>query len=73
MDSNNQQAFLELVRAGLWEKDAHLSQYSDVDYSEVLRLAEEQAVVGLVAARLEHVVDMRIPQIWAVCRTDDTT
>ena len=64
--SNNQQAFLELVRAGLWEKDAHLSQYGDVDYSEVLRLAEEQAVVGLVAAGLEHVVDVKIPQVWAL-------
>ena len=64
--SNNQQAFLELVRAGLWEKEARLSQFGDIDYAEVLRLAEEQAVVGLVAAGLEHVVDVKIPQVWAL-------
>ena len=64
--SNNQQAFLELVRAGLWEKEARLAQFGDIDYAEVLRLAEEQAVVGLVAAGLEHVVDVKIPQAWAL-------
>ena len=25
------QAFLELLRAGLWEKEARLSQYKDID------------------------------------------
>lgn len=64
--SNNQQAFLELVRAGLWEKEASLSQFGDIDYAEVLRLAEVQAVVGLVAAGLEHVVDVKVPQMWAL-------
>lgn len=66
MVSNNQKAFLELVRAGLWEKEARLSQFGDIDYAEVLRLAEEQAVVGLIAAGLEHVVDVKIPQVWAL-------
>lgn len=62
MASINQQAFFELVRAGLWEKEARLSQYKDIDYSQVLHLAEMQAVVGLVAAGIEHVVDTKVPQ-----------
>ena len=57
--NNNQQAFIALVRSGLWEKeDLHVST-RDVDFSEVYRLAEEQAVVGLVAAGIEHVKDIK--------------
>ena len=52
---------MELVRAGLWEKEARLLQLKDIDYTRVLSLAEEQSVVGLVAAGLEHVVDVKIP------------
>ena len=63
---NNQQAFFALMRAGLWEKEARLSLYNDIDFSEVYRIAEEQSVVGLVAAGLEHVADMRVPQQWAL-------
>lgn len=60
--SNNQKAFLALVRAGLWEKDVRLSQYGSIDFNEILRLAEEQSVVGLVAACIEHVVDVKLPK-----------
>ena len=66
MLSNNQKAFFELVRAGLWEKDAQLSQYIDIDFGEIYRLAEEQSVVGLVAAGLEHVKDVKPPQSVAL-------
>lgn len=66
MNSNNQQVFFALVRAGLWEKDVQLLPYGEVDYAEVMRLAQEQVVVGLVAAGLEHVTDMRVPQVWAL-------
>lgn len=59
---NNQQAFLALVRAGLWEKEAKLLPFKEIVFSEVFRLAQEQSVSGLVAAGLEHVVDTRIPQ-----------
>lgn len=55
---NNLKAFLELVRAGFWEKEARLTQSGKVDYDEVMRLAEEQSVVGLVTAGLEH-IDVR--------------
>lgn len=50
---NNTKAFLELVRAGLWEKEARLSQFGKVDYEDIMRLAEEQSVVGLVTAGIE--------------------
>lgn len=60
----NQQAFFELLRAGLWEKEARLSLFEGIDYSAILNLAEEQSVVGLVTAGMEHVVDAKVPQEW---------
>lgn len=60
--NNNIKAFLELVRAGLWEKEACLLSFGEVDYEVVMRLAEEQSVVGLVTSGLEHVTDVKIPQ-----------
>lgn len=59
---SNQEAFLELVRAGLWEKESRLSQFDNIDYATILKLAEEQSVVGLVTAGLEHVVDVKVPK-----------
>lgn len=58
-----QSAFFALLRAGLWEKEVQLLPYGEIDYSEVMRLAEEQSVVGLIAAGIEHVVDVKVPQI----------
>ena len=55
-----------MVRAGLWEKEVRLSQFDKIDFKEIYRLAEEQSVVGLVAAGLEHVVDIKIPQEIAI-------
>ena len=60
--NNNQKAFFALVKAGLWEKEVRLSPFGDIDFNIVYRLAEEQSVVGLVAAGLEHVVDFKAPQ-----------
>lgn len=60
--NNNQIAFLKLISAGLWEKDARLLPLGKVDYNEVMSLAEEQSVVGLVTAGLEHIVDTSIPK-----------
>lgn len=57
--SNNQQAFLALVRAGLWGKEVQLASFGQIDFNEVYRLAEEQSVVGLVASGLEHVEDVK--------------
>lgn len=53
------EAFFALVRAGLWEKEVQLQPYGDIDFSEVLQLAEEQSVVGLIAAGLEKITDIK--------------
>ena len=58
----NTRAFLALVKAGLWERDVELQDCSDIDFAEVLRLGEEQAVQGLVAAGLDHVKDQKPPK-----------
>ena len=62
MVDNNQQAFFALLNAGLWGTDVKLLQCGSVVFSEVQRLAEEQAVLGLVAAGLEHVIDTKVPK-----------
>jgi hypothetical protein len=59
---SKQQAFFALVEAGLWEKDVRLSTFHKIDFQEVNRLAEEQAVIGLVAAGMEHVTDVKVPK-----------
>lgn len=60
--SNYFEAFLALVRAGLWEKDVELRKYGATDFTEIMRLSEEQSVVGLVTAGLEHDTDVNVPQ-----------
>ena len=60
----NNEAFLALVRAGLEFQDSS-SKFqvppSAIDYYEVLRLAEEQSVVGLVAAGVEKFTVYGLP------------
>ena len=67
---NSQQAFFALVKAGLWEQDARLLQFEKISFQEVYRLAEEQSVVGLVAAGIDRfkIQDsgFKIPQKWAL-------
>ena len=64
MESDNLiNAFFALVKAGLWEKDIQLSLYGKIDFSEILRFAEEQSVLGLVTAGLQHIQDISIPQV----------
>lgn len=52
--SSNTLAFFEIMRAGLWEKEVRLLPYGDVDYAEIMHLAQKQTVVGLVAAGFEQ-------------------
>lgn len=67
MNTNkNQEVFFELVKAGLWGKEVRLSQYGEIDFNEIYRLAQEQSVVGLVASGLEKVTDMKVPQTMAL-------
>lgn len=62
MSKNNIKAFFELLKAGLWEKEAGLSRYGDINFQEIYRLAQEQSIVGLVATGLEQVTDVKVPQ-----------
>lgn len=59
---DNKSAFFELLRAGLWGKEARLSQYKDIDYAAIYKLAGEQSVMGLITAGLERVIDVKIPK-----------
>lgn len=56
---NIQRAFFALLQAGLWEREIQLLPFGEVDLSDVLKLAEEQSVVGLIAAGIEHIVDVK--------------
>lgn len=58
----NQQAFLSLVRAGLWEKEAQPLPFESIDYNAIYRLALEQSVVGLVTAGVECISNLKPPQ-----------
>lgn len=59
---NTIEAFFALLRSGLWEREVQLAQYGDVDYEALYQLAEEQSVIGLIAAGLDHVVDVKVPK-----------
>lgn len=62
MKDRNTRVFFELVRAGLWERDVELQDCGDIDFAEVFRLGEEQAVLGLVAAGLDQVKGQKPPK-----------
>lgn len=64
--NNTTDAFFALLRAGLWEKDVLLSPFGEIDYSQIFQLSQEQAVVGLIAAGLENVKDVKVPQAFAL-------
>lgn len=58
-EQNNQQSFFALLRAGLWNKEVHLAQYGEIDFSVIQQIAEEQSVVGLIVAGIEKVTDVK--------------
>lgn len=59
---NNTRLFVELLKAGLWEKDVQFPECKTINIDEVYRLAEEQSVVGLVASGIERVSDIKAPK-----------
>ena len=65
-------AFFALVRAGLWEKEARLLPIGSLDFLKIYRLAQEQSVVGLIAAGIEHIDDYKIPQEVVLSIVGDT-
>ncbi len=62
----NYQVFLALVKAGLWETEVRFASYGEIKCSFLLTIAQEQSVVGLVSAGLEHVVDTKVSKEWAL-------
>ena len=60
------QTFFILLKAGLWEEDAQLISYEKEVFAKALEIAEEQSVIGLIAAGLEHITDVKIPQAVAL-------
>lgn len=60
--TNNQQTFLSLVRAGLWENEAFFLPIGEIDFGALFDLAVRQSVIGLIAAGVEHNSGIKIPQ-----------
>ena len=54
------ETFFALLRGGLWEHAVSLGAYGPLGYDELLRLGEEQSVLGLVTAGLEQVWDVPV-------------
>ena len=54
-------SFFTLIKAGLWENEFRLSPYDKIDWQVVYQLAQEQSVLGLVLAGVEH-CDIKPPQ-----------
>ena len=50
-------AFLTLLKAGLWENQVYRPFNSHINIFEIFKLAIEQSVVGLVAAGIEQIND----------------
>ena len=66
VSKKTEEVYFALLRAGLWEREVSLSSFGDIDFSEVYKLAEEQSVIGLIAAGVEHVSDLKVPQSMAL-------
>ena len=74
MIHSNTEILFELIRAGLWG-DVKVNGYrlkikeSSIDWGGVYRLAEEQSVIGLVAAGIENLdanLNLQVPKEWAL-------
>ena len=65
MDKNSK-AFYALLKAGIWERNVQLLPYSPIVFDALYKLADEQSVVGLIAAGLEHVSDMKVTKPQAL-------
>ena len=66
MRKNTVNTFFALVRAGLWEQEMNLDPFSPIDFISLYEMADDQSVVGLIAAGLEHVEDVKISKPMAL-------
>lgn len=51
---DSKSAFINLLKVGLWERDVQLLPNEEIDFYKTSRLAQEQVVIGLVAAVIEQ-------------------
>ena len=66
MTENTDRTFFALLKAGLWEQKVETQDFGNIDYAQILQYATEQSVVGMIAAGIEHVVDVKVPQVWVL-------
>lgn len=59
-------AFFSLLRGGLWENSVSLKPKEPINFEMIYQLADEQSVVGLVAAGLEHIKDRKVAKSEAI-------
>ena len=52
--------FFSLLKAGLWEQHFPLLPFGKIDFDALYHLADEQSVIGLVAAGMEQVTDTKL-------------
>ena len=67
MNYKNEDVFFALLRVGLWGNVGFTESWKNgfadsVDWKEVYRIAEEQSVIGLIAAGLDHAADFKPSQ-----------
>lgn len=55
--SKETEIFFELLRAGLWEREAHCTSFEGANFDELFRITKEQSMFGPVVAGMEHVED----------------
>lgn len=60
--NKNQQVLLEIVRAGLWNREVRLLPSDNIDFTQIYRLAQEQSLLGIVLAGLE-LSSVKPPQV----------
>jgi len=59
---NDYFAFLQFLRKGLWDTNMDCVLNSPLKISAVYRIAQQQSVVGLLAAGLERTTERKVPQ-----------
>ena len=57
---STRQVFFSFLKAGLWEQPFQLLPFGKIDFEALFHLADEQSVIGLVAAGMEQVTDTRL-------------
>lgn len=60
--TDDKRIFIDILKAGLWEKEIDFIIPKEIAFTDVLRIAEEQSVVGLIASGLEHVTNIKVPK-----------